>query len=224
LNNPLAKPDAGDASPPIRGGLIERPDQLPGMPVPQPETPGGPEDDSISLREYWDIIVRRKWTVLTCFAIVVVAMMTATFLMTRIYRATLTLQVEQQESKAIAIQGIMQNDQGYETENYLQTQFELLKSDALAQRVVEQLNLVASPATEKKDDSWLDIFRKVGDKPEAAKAEPADTGLASTLPGELTVVPVRNSRLVKVNFDSPDPEMAARVANAIAVAFINLNL
>ena len=44
------------------------------------------------------------------------------------------------------------------------------------------------------------------------------------LPGELTIAPVRNSRLVKVHFDSPEPEMAARIANAIAVAFINLNL
>ena len=224
-NDPYHQPAAGNANRPTRGALIERPDQLPGTWAQPHDTPDAAEDDSINLREYWDIIVRRKWTVLTCFAIVVVAMMTATFLMTRIYRASLTLQIDQQESKAMTIQGVTSNEPAYyENQDYLQTQYELLKSDALAQRVVEQLNLVAAPPTEKKDGGWLDIFKKESAKPEAAKPEPADTGLIGGLPGELTVVPVRNSRLVKVNFDSPDPEMAARVANAIAVAFINLNL
>ena len=108
--------------------------------------------------------------------------------------------------------------------DFLQTQYELLKSETLAQRVIEQLNLVAAPRTDDKGGSWVDIFRKESDKPAAAKTEEVENGLLGGLPGELTIAPVRNSRLVKVHFDSPEPEMAARIANAIAVAFINLNL
>ena len=223
-NNPSDKPEAGNANPGSRGALIERPNQLPGMAVHHQHAPGGPEDDSISLREYWDVIVRRKWTVLTCFAIVVVAVMTATFLTTKIYRASLTLQIEQQESKVIAIQGVSPSESPYESQDFLQTQYELLKSETLAQRVIEQLNLVAAPRTDDKGGSWVDIFRKESDKPAAAKTEEVENGLLGGLPGELTIAPVRNSRLVKVHFDSPEPEMAARIANAIAVAFINLNL
>ena len=223
-NNFSDKPEAGNANPGSRGALIERPHQLPGLSVHQQHSPGGPEDDSISLREYWDVIVRRQWTVLTCFAIVVVAVMTATFLTTKIYRASLTLQIEQQESKVVGIQGVSPNESPYESQDFLQTQYELLKSETLAQRVIEQLNLVAAPRTEDKSGSWLDMFRKESDKPEAAKPEEAETGLVGGLPGELTIAPVRNSRLVKVHFDSPEPELAARIANAVAVAFINLNL
>ena len=223
-NNPSDKPEAGNANPGSRGALIERPNQLPGMAVHHQHSPGGPEDDSISLREYWDVIVRRRWTVLTCFAIVVVAVMTATFLTTKIYRASLTLQIEQQESKVIGIQGVSPSESPYESQDFLQTQYELLKSETLAQRVIEQLNLVAAPRKDDKGGSWLDIFRKESDKPEAAKPEEVENGLLGGLPGELTIAPVRNSRLVKVHFDSPEPELAARIANAIAVAFINLNL
>ena len=112
-----------------------------------------PEARANRLREYWDIILRRRWTVLTCFAIVLVAVMTATFLMTKIYRATLTLQIDQQESKAAVLgTAATQNDSGYfDSQNFYQTQYELLKSEALAQRVIEQLNLVVpSQATAKR--------------------------------------------------------------------------
>ena len=89
------------------------------------------------LREYWEIILRRRWTVLTCFAIVLVAVMTATFLMTRIYRATLTLQIEQQESKtAVLGAAAAPNEMAFfDSQSFYQTQYELLKSDALADQV-----------------------------------------------------------------------------------------
>ena len=214
------RPEAGGTG----SALIERPQQLPGMPAHHHSLPNVPNDDSISLREYWDVIVKRRWTVLTCFAIVVVAMMTATFLMTKIYRATLTLQIDKQESNVVTIQGVTPTEAAWDNGEFYQTQYELLKSDALAQRVIEQLNLVAAPRKNGTEGSWLDIFRKDSDNPSADKPEPAETGLVGALPGQLTVAPVRNSRLVKVHFDSPDPEMAARIANAISVAFINLNL
>jgi len=218
-------PDAGNVKPGHGGALIERPNLLPSTAHLQPHLFAVPEERPNRLREYWDVILRRRWTVLTCFAIVLVAMMTATFLTTKIYRATLTLQIDQQESKVMAVGSVSPNDTSYyDSQNFYQTQYELLKSDALAQRVIEQLNLVAPSQTAKKSRSWLDIFNKDGDKEDDATPEEAETGLMTGLPGALTVVPVRNSQLVRVHFDSPDPQMAARIANEISVAFIKLNL
>ena len=42
--------------------------------------------------------------------------------------------------------------------------------------------------------------------------------------GRLAVVPVRNSRLVDVRFQSPDPALASTVATALASAYIAQNL
>ena len=225
-NNPSDKPEAGAANPGSRGALIERPNQLPSTSLHQHELYGVPEARANRLREYWDIILRRRWTVLTCFAIVLVAVMTATFLMTKIYRATLTLQIDQQESKAMVLgTAATQSDSGYfDSQNFYQTQYELLKSEALAQRVIEQLNLVVPAQAAAKNKRWLDVFKKADEASEETAPEEVETGLMSGLPGALTVAPVRNSQLVRVHFDSPDPQMAARIANEIAVAFIKLNL
>lgn len=224
-NDPSRKPDPADAEAHPGGALIERPNYLPNTALYHEPLHIGAEEESIKLREYWDIIVKRKWAVLTFFAITVIAVMTATFITTRIYRATLTLQIEQQDTKAMALPGALANEQFvFESPEFLQTQYELLKSDTLAQRVIEQLNLVAAPQPEQKSPGWLDTL--LGDnarKTENPEPE-AGNGLMSGLPGELSVVPVRNSRLVRINFDSPDPQLAARIANTIAVAFINLNL
>ena len=224
-NDSSNRPDAGNIWPGGGGALIERPNQLPSTTHHQPHLFSSPEERPSRLREYWDIILRRRWTVLTCFAIVLVAMMTATFLTTKIYRATLTLQIDQQESKVMAVGSVSPNDTSYyDSQNFYQTQYELLKSDALAQRVIEQLNLVAPSQTVKKSKSWLDIFKKDDGAENDVIPEEAESGLMTALPGALTVVPVRNSQLVRVNFDSPDPQMAARIANEVSVAFIKLNL
>ena len=154
-NNPSDKPEAGAANPGSRGALIERPNQLPSTSLHQHEMYGVPEARANRLREYWDIILRRRWTVLTCFAIVLVAVMTATFLTTKIYRATLTLQIEQQESKTQVLgAAAAPNEMAFfDSQSFYQTQYELLKSDALAQRVIEQLNLVVpSQAADEKQE------------------------------------------------------------------------
>ena len=225
-DDPSNRPDPGNVKPGHDGALIERPSQLPSTAHLQPHLFGVPAERPNRLREYWEVILRRRWTVLTSFAIVLVAMMTATFLTTKIYRATLTLQIEQQESKtAVLGAAAAPNEMAYfDSQNFYQTQYELLKSDALAQRVIEQLNLVAPSQAANKSRSWLDIFKKDDDKEDDATPAEAETGLMAGLPGALTVAPVRNSQLARVHFDSPDPQMAARIANEIAVAFIKLNL
>ena len=208
------------------GALIDRPQQLPSNALERPQAFEAPEEGPSRLRAYWDIILRRRWTVLTCFAIVLASVMTATFLSTKIYRSTLTLQIELPESKTAMLGGAAasQMEMAFiDSQTFYQTQYELLKSDALAQRVIEQLSLVAPARTASKSTGWLDIFKSADQKEDNAPA-PAATGLLSGLPGALSVMPVRNSQLARVHFDSPDPQMAARIANEVAVAYTKLNL
>ncbi|HWU53520.1 MAG TPA: polysaccharide biosynthesis tyrosine autokinase, partial [Tahibacter sp.] len=55
---------------------------------------------------------------------------------------------------------------------------------------------------------------------EAEPPEPSRDELASYVQRHLSVEPVRNSRLVRIQFDSLDPAFSAAMANAIADAFI----
>ncbi len=188
------------------------------------------DEDTINLREYWNIILKRKGTVLTFFAIVVVAVMTATFLMTPIFRASLTLQIDRQESKVVEFQGVTPMESPQDSREFYQTQYEVLKSRSLAQRVIDQLNLSEHPEFNKKQEAsplaaLLAVF-----KTEAAEEKSADkdlnkqSALVNRLLNNLTVEPVRNSRLVKIHYDSPDAALATRIVNSVATAYINLNL
>jgi polysaccharide biosynthesis transport protein len=52
----------------------------------------------------------------------------------------------------------------------------------------------------------------------------SDEDLAAILRAKVKVEPVKNSRLFNINVDDTDPKQAARIANAIASAFIDQNL
>ncbi len=51
-----------------------------------------------------------------------------------------------------------------------------------------------------------------------------DSALVNAFLGRLKIQPIRNSRLVKVNFESQDPQLAAKVVNTLAQAYIDWGL
>jgi uncharacterized protein involved in exopolysaccharide biosynthesis len=104
-----------------------------------------PEDDELNLRELWSVIVKRRGTILLFTLIIVIAVLTATYLTTPIYRASLTLQIDREDIKVLKIEEVTPVETGGSGQDYYQTQYELLKSRSLAQRVVNQLGLADRP-------------------------------------------------------------------------------
>lgn len=196
------------------------------------------EEDAINLRDYWQVIVKRKWTVISFFLIVVIAVVTATYLTTPVFRATTVLQIEREAAKVVQYQDASATESGsvWDDKDFYQTQYELLKSKALALRVVEQLGMQRLQSSQKKQTpglrEWLSNMAGGGEQESAAgrkkasqdSVEQEKMNQAEALLGGLTVQPVGNSRLVNVSFDSIDPNLAATVANAFAQSFIALNL
>lgn len=228
-------PDPQDPRERRSRALIERPESLPSTQVVQDWLSDGDEEDSINLRHYWTIILRRKWTVLTFFAIVVVAGMTSTYLTTPIYRATTTLQLDQEEAKIVQYEQVQSAQQtGWDSSEYLRTQQEVLRSRGIAERVVNELNLVEHPlfnSPPKKTglSAWLPWSQsepqsKQEAQPTSVALAEKTRSLAGMVQGGLLVEPVANSRLLRVSFASPDAKLAAQVANSIANVFINHNL
>jgi capsular exopolysaccharide synthesis family protein len=217
------------------GALVERRQSLPSTEVIRDWMAEEEEEDSINLRQYWAVIMRRKWTVLTFFAIVVVAGMTATYLTTPIYRASTTLQIDQEEAKIVQYEQVQSAAQtGWDTAEYMRTQQEVLRSRAIAERVVTELNLTEHPmfnAPPKKSGlsrwlPWLNNEKPAKQETTLTSSALADKvrDIAGVVQGGLSVEPVANSRLLRVSFDSPDAKLASQVANSIASVFINHNL
>src|SRR5206468_1068711 len=60
--------------------------------------------------------------------------------------------------------------------------------------------------------------------PPASAADDPDRPYVGVFLRYLGIQPVRNSRLVKIAFESPDPKLSQQVVNALADAFILSNL
>ncbi len=188
------------------------------------------DDDGIHFRDLWRVVVKRKWVVIAAFLIVVAAALMVTLAATPIYRSALTLKIEREASKVIDFKGGSVVPEEIGDLDFYRTQYELLKSRSLAERVVAQLNLrQRSPANEEPRKSWWsDLVPGDARAPAPAPAAEPEAGrnvaAAGAFLGSLTVEPVRNSRLVRLYFDSPDPRLAADALNALAQNFIAVNL
>jgi polysaccharide biosynthesis transport protein len=202
---------------------LERPRRrLPASLVETPNIEGAPE-----FRVLWEMLHKRRWTVLTILLIVFGIALIWTIKQKPIYRATALLEIEKENPNIVTPNELFQVEPSSQMyDSYLQTQYRVLKSDVLAQRVIEKLALsqVAEFAPRKKN--------KPGPTPQTfatdvSVLEQDPVSRQKTLElfqDSLGVKPVKLSRLVEISFDSQDPLLATRVVNALASNYIEQNL
>ena len=95
---------------------------------------------------------------------------------------------------------------------YMATQVDIIQSNRVARRVVERLRLDAEPEL---NERWTEATGGEGDIVD---------WLASRLQRNLDVKPSRESNVINIAYKGARPDEAARVANAFAQAFIDVNL
>ena len=226
----------GDGSPESHKALTEREGQVlgPVLPLEKRTDESEADDDFIDLRELWQVLVKRRWTLIIFTLITVAAVVTATFLMTPIYRSTLTLQIDREDLKVIKIEGVSPDESGgwWGGQDYYKTQYELLKSRSLALRVVNQLGLADLPPPPSSVASdikawvtgWLPALSQAPKPQEKLPESDRIEGVVSGFLGGLSVEPVRDSRLVKLHYDSPNSQQAATILNTLVKNYINMNM
>lgn len=173
----------------------------------------GSRKKEINLWEYWTIIWRRKWTIIT-FVLVLFAFATIrSYTIKPIYTAHGTLLIEK-EPNILTFEQIFQIETF--SDDYYQTQHKLLRSRSLADKAIERLGLYegekpvgrSSEGNDSKDKSDT-VFRR---------------RLMDSFLGRLEVNPIRQTRLVEVRFKDHDPKFAAGAVNAIFDSFIDMNI
>jgi polysaccharide biosynthesis transport protein len=209
---------------------------------------GEDEEDAsaLTLSDLLGMILKHKWTLLLVVLVSTSIAGINTFLLRPTYRATSVLQIERAAARVVDFQhGNVDMDQASVDEFLgLKTQYELLRSRSLAERVIDDLQLdrskSASPAA-------LAPSSSAKAKPQASAAggdglidriisgyrklsTPAITdaqtlgreAVVGAFLGALIVEPVPNSRLVRLSVDNADPALAAKIANATAQTFVSL--
>jgi succinoglycan biosynthesis transport protein ExoP len=207
-------------STPLSGAAPRKLEQF----VPPAAGTGDAERDSRA-RQYLRIAKRWRYVILGAILAFLLLGLVGTLLMTPQYTAATTIEISRESDKVTGFQGV-QRDTTTADQEFYQTQYGLLRSRALSERVAAQLGFVDSEKFFKlfgfpKQDP---AFQVVGDRYSAAGRTTRQRIAGQTLLGHLGVVPTRLSQLVEVNFVSPDPDLSARVANAWADNFIQSNL
>ena len=186
---------------------------------------GRDDRDEIDLLAYWRILLKRRWLILGVLAAMLALSLLLTLMATPMYRATTVMQIENEKQQFV--QGALEAYASWDPE-FLETQYQLLKSRALAERVADDLGLDATELAQLNTPGWLDRLKgliRPAPKAEAliiVDADPKATLRQATgvVMGGLSVNPVPNTRLVRISFDSPVPAFAARVANGVADGFV----
>src|SRR5437762_4211994 len=162
----------------------------------------------VHLSHYWNIIYKR-WKIAAAILIVV---MLGTYLAsqfsTPLYRSSVMLQIERENPNQLTLDdlfGIEISDQ-----EFMQTQYYLLKSHGLAERTIQDHRLLEdrefySPGIAGKKPAEIDKIR-------AAQSG----GLAAAI----DVNPVRGTSLVEIAYVSTSPRLAQKIAEAVGDTFM----
>jgi len=154
---------------------------------------GESSDGQTPLSHYLWILRRRKWPLLAFVVFAVAATIIVSSRLTPYYESTATLDVDRMIPTAVIGQEAnTRAASNNDSDLFLSTQIKLIQSDSVLRPVAEQFHLPMPKA-----------------RPDAPVAL-----------NYLTVTRPNRTYLIQISYRSPDPRLAAQVANAIADSFI----
>lgn len=197
-----------------------------------PDESAGPQSDMIDLRQILDFL-RRRWklifsTTVATLALSIIVLSTVT----PKYTATAQVLLDPRKEKIFGNEQIL-SELSLETAN-LESQTSVIQSINLLRRVVEKENLTKDPEFGESDSPGLLGFllglipsaKYAGNDAEAGKGKDAETippdvmGAIGRLQGAMAVQRVSRTLVLSIAVTSKNPAKAARLANAIANAYV----
>ena len=166
------------------------------------------------LLDYFIILRKHQWLILTFLLTVVTVVTIASFKMKPVYQAAARVEVDKESQSMLPFQGVNSYDEFMDMENYIETQAKILQSETLAFQTIKSLDLGRYPEFGGVANSLT--WTRGG----AAPQRPAILG---AFLGRLLVKRVPTSRLIEVQFEAQDPQLAAQVVNTHLQNYIELN-
>ncbi|MGD0920890.1 MAG: polysaccharide biosynthesis tyrosine autokinase [Terriglobia bacterium] len=207
-------------------GLL-RPGTQPSQP--QHEVVEVPMEEVRDLLDYWHTVSKRRWVVLSCLLIVFTTVAIGTLKQKPTYGGTVLVEINNEQPNVLNFKEVLQISSA-DVDSYRETQFRVLQSRTLADRVVQDLQLYRHPEFYRQPRLFGLFERDPETIPAASDTGPPDLSSEAYrssvkhLMDVVEVAPVRRSNLVEVAFYSHDPQLAARVANQLAADYIEQNL
>lgn len=165
---------------------------------------------------YWQVAFKHRWLVAAICGGFVLVGLAYTLMSPREYSATTRIQIDRSVGNVVDFEDVKRD--GLNDWEFYETQYRLLESRSLAEKVVDDLAL-------DEDDAFL----VDGDEGAIADLEELTTDERRKLAvgkvrGSTEILPIDDSSMVDILHVSRNPETAARIANAVAEGFIAQNL
>ncbi|MCT8987043.1 GumC family protein [Shewanella phaeophyticola] len=170
-------------------------------------------------------ILRFKWRIFL-FAVLITALAVFIVLsMIPIYKASSMLLIESEQAKAIKIDEVYGINSGQQ--EYYLTQFEIIKSRSIAERVFNSLNLIDHPAFNQPPSMFEEFKSQLKFIPQELTTVDSQISreltkhqMIDSFTQNISISPIRKTQLVRISYESPDPKLAAEVANAVGDTYI----
>ena len=175
-----------------------------------------------SLWDYWPIVLRHKWTILSAMLVALLVGAVVSFSTTPIYEAIGRVVINREGAETA---GLKNSDTGG-SDSYddymvaMDTQTHVLQSDAIAKLVIRRLNLDSDPAFAGKGAV------SASSTPDALPAQTRyiephrESGLVGKFHGSLQINSIPRTRLLEIRFSSSDPSLAAKAVNTLIDTYI----
>ncbi|MCM8556644.1 GumC family protein [Sphingomicrobium sediminis] len=204
--NPLPVPSGPGGDHPLPAQFLEQT---------QPQPVGFGPTSFVSY--VWKLVWRWKWLILAITSVSIVIAILLAMLAPREYSATTRIEILRTTSNLADI-GDIETDVNIFDYEFYQTQYELLRSRTLAEKVVEDLDLA-------NDLEFLagydpETVENVADFDGDTRFERA----TAIVQGGTAISPILDSSIVDLVITSGDPEMSAAIANSLATNYRQSNL
>jgi uncharacterized protein involved in exopolysaccharide biosynthesis len=192
------------------------------------------EKEEFGLHDYLDVIVRRKWLIITFLMLVFLSTLIFTLTSTKIYKAMAVIEVNQASHQVTKFEDILGSE--VKAREFYETQVELIGSKTLINRIIDKLNLIEHPVlvktlygdgkpgaihhVKKFIKSLLPGYKDKGGDSVVSEEILKQNKLVDYMEENLEASPSRKSMLIYVSFSSPDPELSQAVVNTVVDEFI----
>jgi succinoglycan biosynthesis transport protein ExoP len=193
--------------------------------------PAGEMDEGSGLQHYWSVIKKHRGLIVTFFVGIFLATAWALVLTPPTYTAETTLLIERNTPQVLDFREVFAEVGGADQYDFYKTQHEIVKSRTLAARVIQELGLEADSRFTGQGRNkgftarlWAWATGWMAAQPTEPDADAVPPALIEAYLNMLDVVPTQKTRLVKIAFSTPDPQLSATMTNAHAQAYIRQGL
>src|SRR5277367_2123462 len=165
------------------------------------------------LLDYLIILRKHQWLIVTFLLTVVTVVTIASFKMKPVYEAAARVEVDKEAGSMQPFPESNSYDEYEDSEAYIETQTKILQSETLALMTIKSMDLARYP--EFGGNSATGAVHE--------GAIPRRPAILGAFLGRLGVKRVPNSRLIQVQFEAEDPQLAAAVVNAHLQNFVEQN-